>query len=740
MIKKLAESSNLSKEKNKRQREVWLAVTFFLIAVCLSWLELKYAGGDSYFFLALFNINVLLLLTVLFLVFRNILKLVTERRRKVFGSKLRTRLVLTFVSLAIVPVTLMFLFSVRLVQTSVDYLFRVQVDESIQQAVNLGQIFYASIEQDMKRTGLMFLSQLGQKKIVAADKKIERIVLEKKAEWGLDLLGFLDATGKKQYWAVSKNWEKVWPQMKEKFEREKGQSERKFFTSFYQDRQNDCVLSFLEIDSQKDMYLVLGKTLKSGVLNGLDGIARGAKEYQQVKNLKDPLKLILYIVLALITLLILLASIWFGFRLAREISLPLLAVAEATKEVAIGNLNVFIEDRADDEINVLISSFNQMAKDLKLSQENLLAANTCLEQQNLELEARRQYAQAIMDNITAGVIALDHEGKIMTVNHAAEKILRVRASALLGRDPVQFLPDFFRRLVQDMKDFLYENPFSRWQRQVTVTFSDHNDIRLLISAVVLDTPEVHRRGIVAVFEDITEMEKMQRLDAWKEVARRIAHEIKNPLTPIKLSAQRLEKKFAAQITDSVFSDCTALIVRQVEILQRMFSDFSSFAQLPQQELAEGDIVPLLQETVSDFAQTQSQITWYLDAGENIPGFYFDSGGIRQVLTNLFLNATQVMQGKTDGKVWVAVSFDAQARLVRLTVMDNGPGLDPEELSRLFEPYYSRRKGGTGLGLTIVRSILLEHNATIRAESSGHGSVFIIEFDIKDRVRMERDRV
>ena len=172
----------------------------------------------------------------------------------------------------------------------------------------------------------------------------------------------------------------------------------------------------------------------------------------------------------------------------------------------------------------------------------------------------------------------------------------------------------------------------------------------------------------------------------------------------------------------------------------MFSDFSSFAQLPQQELAEGDIVPLLQETVSDFAQTQSQITWYLDAGENIPGFYFDSGGIRQVLTNLFLNATQVMQGKTDGKVWVAVSFDAQARLVRLTVMDNGPGLDPEELSRLFEPYYSRRKGGTGLGLTIVRSILLEHNATIRAESSGHSSVFIIEFDIKDRVRMERDRV
>ncbi len=732
-------SPNQSKEKSKRQREAWLAVACFLTVICLSWFELKYVEGDSYLFLALFNVNVLLLMTVLFLVFRNILKLVTERRRKVFGSKLRTRLVLTFVTLAIIPVALMFLFSVRLVQTSVDYLFRSQMDESIQQAVNLGQIIYESIDQDMERTGWMILAQIGQKKILPADKKLDRMLQEKKAEWGLELLGFLDAADKKQYWAISKSWEKAWPRMKDKIDREGGRSGRKFFTSFYREEQNDCVVALLAIDNQRNVHLVLGKTLKAGVLKSLDDIVRGAKEYQQVKNLKDPLKLILYLVLAVITLLILLASIWFGFRLAREISMPLQAVAEATKEIALGNLNVFIEDSADDEINSLISSFNQMAKDLKVSQESLLTANTRLEQQNLELEARRQYAQAIMDNITAGVISLDQDGKIGSVNHAAEKILRVSASALLGRDPVQFLPDFFVGLVQDMKKFLQEKPLSRWQRQLTVTFPDR-DNRLLISAVVLDTPAINRRGIVAVFEDITEMEKTQRLDAWKEVARRIAHEIKNPLTPIKLSAQRLEKKFAHQIIDNVFSDCTALIVRQVEILQTMFSDFSSFAQLPQQHLAKGDVVPLLQETVSDFAHTYSQIYWRLDVGKNIPRFYFDSSGIRQVLTNLFLNATQVLQGKTDAKVRVAVSFDGELRLVRLTVTDNGPGLNPEELSRLFEPYYSRRKGGTGLGLTIVRSILLEHNAMIRAESSGHGSVFIIEFDIKDRVQMEGNRL
>lgn len=719
-------------EKQKRQREVWLAVSGLLAIICLSWLELKYAGDDSYFFLALFNFNLLLVLAVLFLVFRNILKLILERRRKVFGSKLRTRLVLTFISFVIVPVALMFLFSIRLVQTSVDFWFRDQVDTAVQQALQLSENIYETIEQDMRRTGWTVMNQISSQPTMSAE-ELGQVFQDKRNEWGLELLGLIDASGGSPYWAISPTWQEIWPQLKEKIEHKGGRQGRSFFTVFYEDGNNDCVVALLALDGQRNMHLILGKTLKFGVLKSLDGIVQGAKEYSRVKKLKDPLKFILYMVLAVLTSLILLASIWFGFRLAREISQPLQAVAEATREIAHGNLNVYITDKADDEINSLITSFNQMAKDLKHSQKNLLAANQQLEQQNLELEARRQYIQAILKNVTAGVVSLNPDGKIGMVNLAAEKMLRVRANAILGVDPMQILPDFFTSLVQDMKSFLQENPSSHWQQQVTVVFPDHNDIRLLINAVVLDLPGSIQQGIVVVFEDITEMEKMQRLDAWKEVARRIAHEIKNPLTPIKLSAQRLEKKFAKQINDSVFSDCTALIVRQVEILQAMFNDFSSFSKLPQQELVKGDIVPLLRQTVSDFQNTYSSIAWNIGIADDIPNFYFDAGGIRQVLMNLILNAVQALQDIPDGEMQILAEFDGKSSSVRLIVGDNGPGFEAEELSRIFEPYYSRRKGGTGLGLTIVRSILQEHNAVIRVESAGRGSKFIIEFDLQDRV-------
>jgi two-component system nitrogen regulation sensor histidine kinase NtrY len=231
----------------------------------------------------------------------------------------------------------------------------------------------------------------------------------------------------------------------------------------------------------------------------------------------------------------------------------------------------------------------------------------------------------------------------------------------------------------------------------------------------------------AVFEDITELEKIQRLAAWREVARRIAHEIKNPLTPIKLSAQRLQRRFGQFADDTVFEECTGIIIKQVERMQQMVTEFSSYAKLPEVTPRPGSPAPLLEEAVGMFAVTHREIDWSLDIQGVIPEIPLDHEAMRRVLINLLTNAAEALEGQEGGAVAVTARHDSARGVVELRVRDNGPGFTAEERSRMFEPYYSRKKTGTGLGLTIVRSIITDHHGQVRVEPNApQGSVFIVE--------------
>jgi len=237
-------------------------------------------------------------------------------------------------------------------------------------------------------------------------------------------------------------------------------------------------------------------------------------------------------------------------------------------------------------------------------------------------------------------------------------------------------------------------------------------------------------GLVAVFEDITELEKMQRLAAWREVAQRIAHEIKNPLTPIKLSAQRLLRKFGPANQDPSFAECGQLIVREAERLQQMVAEFSNYAKLPEPEMRQGDLAPLLEEVVGTFATAHRDIAWVFAPAPMLPSFAFDAEGLRKVFINLLTNAAEALEGLPEGLVAVRAEQLAASGLARVSVTDNGPGFSPEERARMFEPYYSRKKSGTGLGLTIVRSIVTDHKGVVRVEAARpKGSVFVVELPL-----------
>ncbi|WP_028587246.1 sensor histidine kinase NtrY-like [Desulfocurvus vexinensis] len=720
-------SVGTARERKRRQREIMLALALLVVVIVLTGVELKYFGEiSSLVFLALFNINVILLCVVLFVVMRNVVKLVLERRRKVLGSKLRTRLVISFLALSIVPTVLMFGLGALFVQTSVDFWFKTQVEESLDQALEVGQAFYASSQERLERRAGHLSQSIRDGHMAWGSKAMGAYLAEKRTEYDLGLVGVLGPDRRERDWHAGGPWATVWPEIKQRVDWDGLRERPEFWSTIRPGPGADMVIGVLPVNDGASGYLVLGETIGHGLLYKLDHIVRGVSEYKQIRTMKHQWKLALYVLLAVVTLLIVMGAIWFGMRLAKELSAPVQALAEGTQRVARGDLSVRLEDQSSDELGFLVQSFNQMARDLQQSRAGLTEANLRLNQQNRELEQWGRYIEALLDNITAGVISLDSDGRISTVNKAAEDMLGLDGKAMHGRRPLELLHGEYLGMLREIFEQFMESPGSQWQRQIELTLGSR-DLKLLVNCVTLRTSEGKDAGLVAVFEDITELEKMQRVAAWREVARRIAHEIKNPLTPIKLSAQRIERKFGPEIDDPVFTQCTGLIVRQVEHLQQMVTEFSAFAKLPEAKLRPGQLAPLLEEVVSTFQNSHSDIGWSLRCPEGLPPIKMDPQGLRRVFLNILTNAAEALAGQPGGQVDAVVTHDGVSGWVRVEFRDNGPGLTQEERSRLFEPYFSRKRGGTGLGLTIVRSIVSDHHGYVRAvPNSPRGSVLVVE--------------
>lgn len=713
------------RDKVRRKWEYILAFVFLLLIIGLTWAELKYLSGDYYLILNLLILNVLLLLAMVFYVARNAVRLILERRRRVLGSKLRTRLVLAFISLSLIPTALIYLVSVKFVQTSVDYWFKGQVEESMEQALELGRAFYGSAQDRLERRGNNMIGEIVTNKYRWGGKAMDKFLNKKFDEYDLSLVGVINPEGNEQNTHATAQWSQAWPEIKEKIDWQSLKTDPRAWTTIIPKPGSDLVLGVTPVDEGRSGYLVIGETVGQGLLHRLDQIVRGLDEYKKLKTRKYPWKMNLYLTLGVMAMLIILGAIWFGFRLAKELSAPVQALAMGTERIGRGDLSVRLEDRSDDELGFLVQSFNRMAEDLEQSQESVQQANVRLAQQNQELERRGQYIEAVLNNITSGVISMDPESRIGTVNTAAEDILGVPGALLIGKKPSELLSGDFSNLMTEALQQVSDNPGALWQRQLDLPVAGRT-LKVLVNVVSLRNVGGRDAGHVAVFEDITELEKIQRLAAWREVARRIAHEIKNPLTPIKLSAQRLQRKYGSNIDEQVFDDCTGLIVNQVERLQNMVTEFSAYAKLPEVQPKADLLVPLLEEVAGMFENTHREISWDLSILTPIEAFPFDREGIRKVLINLLTNGAEALKDIYDAQVLMTASHDKDSGIITIKVADNGPGL-PKDSSRMFEPYYTEKKSGTGLGLTIVRSIISDHKGTVKAEpNTPNGTVFVVE--------------
>lgn len=712
-------------ERERRRRRYELLAAFLLLILVLggTWTQLTLYGVDSWMFIALLNINSIFMLVVLFLVARNVVKLIMERRRKVFGAQIRTRLVVVFVSLSLVPTVIMFLASNRVVATSVDYWFTRQTESSLQAALDVGQSFYAAAAERLRSRSGAIVEEAAQRHIPWTGNAINALLQTKQKEYGLTLLGVISPDQKERYWHAPKAFTEGWQEARKRIDWEHV-AKSTFGSLLWATDDADYVIGVQALDGGRKGYLITAESIGQGLLAKLERISKGFEEYAQLKQLKKPLKVSFLLILGVLGMITIFGSVWFGFRLSKELTAPILALAHGTTRIAQGDLDFRLEDKGTDELGILVQFFNRMARDLQEGRANLTRANAMLAEHN-------RYIETVLDNITTGVITLDAEGRIMTMNKAACSIFDADVERLRGRNPADFLPRSYAGVFVSMLETLRDHPEQNWQRQEDFLLGDRS-WKLILHAIALVGPGGIRAYVVVV-EDITELEKMQRMAAWREVARRIAHEIKNPLTPIKLSAQRLDRKFGKALSDPAFGQCTELIVKQVERLQEMVQEFSAFAKLPEVQLGPGDVAPLLQELVTLFKTSHSSIEWDLHLPERLPSIAMDAGALHRALLNIFTNAAEALETLPPEKpkrVRIMAVHDRGRSSLRLIVSDNGPGLMHEERERMFEPYFSRKKGGTGLGLAIVKSIVSDHRGTIRAVGAeGNGTSMVLEFPL-----------
>ncbi len=741
-MKSLPDQTPEKTETRKRRREwllifliVALVVVFSRFEIQLFELTQRLPLSNSILVLALININILLIILFLFLIFRNLFKLILERRRGVPGARLRSKLVVTFVALSLVPTMLLFFASAGFITNSIENWFNAQIEHSLQESLDVAQTYY----KNSAANALYYAEQLAR--IIKEERllnegnlpQLEELIHQKQQEYNLGVVEVFSSTYEELVRASN-------PQVPladftdpgSDNIREALQGNR--FTRITPIGKADLIRGIVPVHSNWNPRDVVGVVVVNyyvpySLVSKMREISTSFEQYKSTKLLKSRIQKGYVIVLLLIALVIIFLATWFGFHLARGITGPIQELALATNRIAGGDLNVRIDVQNDDEIGILMHAFNQMAADLHRSQDKIQAANQELRVSNLELEQRRRYMEIVLKNVTAGVISLDRQGNISTINKSAENLLKIKTGKVLGKNFRQVVGTEHLPMIKGLLKELVESGKNSIRKQVTLNLPE-SKLALLVNVTTLRDENSEFMGTVVVFDDLTHLIKAQRMAAWREVARRIAHEIKNPLTPIQLSAQRLRRRYLERFSedDSVFDDCPRMIIQQVDELKNLVNDFSNFARMPACNPTPNNLNEIIAESLVLYQEGHKDIAFTFRPDPRLPVFNLDRDQIKRALINLLDNAVGAIEG--EGAVAIESNFSPALQMVTFSVADSGCGIPAEDKPRLFEPYFSTKKSGTGLGLAIVSTIISDHNGYIRVKDNfPKGTRFIIEMPV-----------
>ena len=729
-------------ERKRRKREAVISVAIVVTVAVLTFIENRVItfGTDipvsnTILMFILININLLLLILLIFLVFRNLVKLLYTRRRRVMGAQLRTRLVMAFVALSLLPTIILFFFSINFITNSIEFWFTVPVEQALDKSLLVGQQFYR--ENEIRHSFFIerISYQLQRKNMIAPDKRKElnHYIQVVQREFDLDTVEVYSANYNRITYALGKDLETttVAAAPPGTFVRDSGDKNVRTLTESLEDGEllrTVGTVPFGAAPEEATAHVVLGLYIPPDLSENMESISRGFDEYQQIKLLKKPIQITYYITLSIVALLVIFCAVWFGFYLAKTITIPIMDLADGTRRIAEGDLTVTIDSNAaDDEIGSLVHAFNKMTRDLRSSRQQLELSARKLTEQNQEIEARRQYMEIVLKNVSAGVITLDAEGIVTTFNTSAERMLDLDAGQILEKHYQDLLIADHLQIAEDIMDRVASVREQTMEVPMRITVNGQPRT-FLVYVNALKDEYSEPLGTVMVFDDLTELEKAQRMAAWREVARRIAHEVKNPLTPIGLSAQRLKRRYSERINETVFDECTRMIIDHVELIRNLVNEFSTFARFPTANPQPCQLLPIIEETVSLYREGHPDVRFDLLLGEDIPQMNLDRQQFKQAMINLVDNAVAAVRNR--GIIAITAAYDPILKLVRLEVADDGTGIADADKIRLFEPNFSTKKAGMGLGLTIVNSIVTDHNGMIRVQDNlPKGAKFVIELPV-----------
>jgi nitrogen fixation/metabolism regulation signal transduction histidine kinase len=677
-------------------------------------------------YIVLLAINIFGLVTLVTLIAANLVRLVRQHRQRVVGARLTVRLLVAFTLITLVPVSVVYYFSMDFIRRGIDSWFDVRFERGFDDALELSRISLDERKRDyLRRTnqlgGTLSLLPNGQADIQLSDMRSQSDA------WELTLLG---ANGHIIAFS-SANPLALLPNLPSE-------------TVLRQVRQGT---PYVGVDPIGDYELYIRVVLELPVMSPTDetrflqalfpvssrmnelaaSVDAAASGYKQLAYLRAPLKYSFELTLSLVLLLTLLFALWAAFYSARRLVAPVRVLAMGTRAVAAGDYDRQLPQHSSDELGFLVKSFNDMTRRLAQARDEARLSQE-------QAEGERAYLSAVLGRLSSGVITLDAQGAIRTANAAAAQILGVELGGLLAKplarlgDTHEHVKPFIDTVIPQFADNRGE-----WRREAVIYGPAGRQV-LICGGAPLSTAD-QSGGKVLVFEDVTALVQAQRDAAWGEVARRLAHEIKNPLTPIRLSAERMRRKYLGAMAPEeadILDRSTHTIVKQVEVMEEMVKAFSEYARTPQLRLQSLDLNVLINEVLDLYRGDAASVRFATELDPGLPRLRVDAGRIRQLLHNLIKNSIEAAQPGQACVVSIrtARTEESTGRTAELRVQDNGPGLPPEMLGGFFEPHFSTKRRGSGLGLAIVKKIVEEHGGSVTAENAaGGGAVIIVRFPL-----------
>jgi two-component system nitrogen regulation sensor histidine kinase NtrY len=702
-----------------RKVALWLTVVSAavgLVTFSLIMLRVPVLGGDTTI-KALLSLCLFCLVALSVLVSYRLVRIIATRRQGK-GSALQLRMVSVFSLLAVTPTVIVALFAGLFFSLGVQGWFSERVQRVVDESMEVAKAYLVEHQQAIRADTLAMVNDTNREapRLVGNPTVFNQFIDAQSNVRGLTESIVFDSTGKilgRSALSFSLEFEPVTEDMMERA--------RAGEVVLMIGQRYDKVRALAKIEALFDAYLLVGRRVEPKVLGHVETAEGAVAEYAAVKQRSGSLQKQLFLTFMVVALLLLLVAIWFGMNFANRLGTPLSVLVDAAEHVRAGDLSVRIQEKFlkyEDELGSLGRAFNRMTGQLESQRSELIDANR-------QLDTRRRFTEAVLSGVSAGVIGVNHDGTITLINSSAAQLLElIQPETFIGKPFLELLPE-----MQELMELVSQRPASRFaEGEVEIARADH-PTKTFFARISLEQVEQDVQGYVVTFDDVSELIAAQRKAAWGDVARRIAHEIKNPLTPIQLSAERLRKRYLGEITSDpeVFLSCLNTIIRQVDDIGRMVDEFSTFARMPKAVMQRHNINDLCRHAVllQTSARNDVEIKTILPAKEVVFATC-DGRLVGQCLSNLIKNAIEAIEGRVAAegqelpRGTITVKLEREGEGIRILVEDNGKGLPKEQRHRLTEPYVTTRAKGTGLGLAIVKKVMEDHRGSLTIEDRVEG--------------------